>query len=147
MKYPEKGQQFWMLNSRFEVIQTQNSGSEKSLKRIATGNCFETKEAAEEFKQYVLKGTTQIVHPKKIHVTDMSKEAVDTHYASLLLNNSMGHATEVIKYASMVIAAGPCQKNSQIRTIVNNFKEIHKQYSKRETELIASFEKVASDGR
>lgn len=144
---PLPGQKFWMLNSRFEVTATQYTKSEKSRKRVEMGNCFETEEQAIKFRDYVLTGTEQRTRPVKIPVTDMSKEAMDVHFASLLLNNSMGHATEVIKYASMVIAAGPVQKNHQIRRIVDNFKSIHKQYSERESELIKSFEKVATNGR
>jgi len=163
MQVPEKGEHFYMLNSRFDVIQTVNSGSEKSKKRIAVGNWFWTKEDAEGFRNHVLSGTTQYIPPvhipvqyddkpqvvpvrkrvAKIKVTDMSKEAIDVHFASLLLNNSISHSTEVIKYASMVISAGPVSTKRQIRNIVDNFKKIHKQYAERETELIEHYERFA----
>lgn len=50
---PRKGQKFWMLNSRFEIKETVNTGSTKSKGRIRAGNCFKTKTEVAEFKQHI----------------------------------------------------------------------------------------------
>ena len=49
MYKPKKGKSYWMINSRFEVRETTNSGSAKSLKRIEVGNCFRTAKEARAF--------------------------------------------------------------------------------------------------
>jgi hypothetical protein len=51
---PKKGQDYWMINSRFEVRKTVNGGGAKSDKRIAAGNYFETQKEAQAF-QYLVK--------------------------------------------------------------------------------------------
>ena len=86
-------------------------------------------------------GTLVFSQSTKLPVTDMSKEAVDMHYASLLLTNAMSHGAEVIKYASMVVAAGPARDRKQMRKIFDNFKSIHKQFSDREADMLKKFEK------
>lgn len=52
---PRKNQRYFMINSRFEVKETQNTGSTKAKGRIAAGNCFKTKQEATEFANTVLK--------------------------------------------------------------------------------------------
>lgn len=52
---PKKGQPYWMLNSRWEVRQSENTGSSKSRGRVAAGNYFKTKEEAEEFAEALKK--------------------------------------------------------------------------------------------
>lgn len=53
---PRKGSAYWMINSRFEVKETTNTGSKKSLKRINVGNCFKTKQEANAFAYLVREG-------------------------------------------------------------------------------------------
>lgn len=52
---PRKNQHYFMINSRFEVKDTQNTGSKKAKDRIAVGNCFKTKQEATEFANKVLR--------------------------------------------------------------------------------------------
>jgi hypothetical protein len=56
---PAAGDVYYMLNSRFEVKQTTNTGSGKSSKRISVGNCFKTAAEAEDFRRYVLSRSTK----------------------------------------------------------------------------------------
>jgi hypothetical protein len=51
---PGRGKSYWMLNSRFEIKQTENTGSEKSAKRIRVGNAFQSQDEAEQFRKYVM---------------------------------------------------------------------------------------------
>lgn len=51
---PRKGSKYWMINSRFEVKQTEHTGSEKSRKRIAVGNVFKTEKEAKHFRAVVM---------------------------------------------------------------------------------------------
>lgn len=46
---PKLDQTYWMLNSRWEVKQTELTGSCKSIGRVEAGNCFKTKQEAQEF--------------------------------------------------------------------------------------------------
>lgn len=55
MYKPKVNQNYWMINSRFEVKQTINTGKQKSLKRIEVGNAFETREQAQAFRHMVYK--------------------------------------------------------------------------------------------
>ena len=55
MYKPKKGKAYFMLNSRFEVKQTENTGSKKALDRIKVGNCFKTADEAMKFRLYVMK--------------------------------------------------------------------------------------------
>lgn len=50
---PRKGQNYWMINSRFEVRETTHTGSSKSNKRIEAGNYFKTKSEASAFRYLV----------------------------------------------------------------------------------------------
>lgn len=52
---PRKGQAYFMLNSRFEVKQTENTGSKKAADRIKVGNAFKTADEAMKFRLYVMK--------------------------------------------------------------------------------------------
>lgn len=63
---PRRGGKYWMINSRFEVRQTENTGSDKSRKRIQVGNSFKTKEDAEQFKLQLMVGQDYIQFDKKI---------------------------------------------------------------------------------
>lgn len=51
---PQKGSNYWMINSRFEVKHTTNTGSKKALDRIKVGNCFKTKKQAQIFRALVM---------------------------------------------------------------------------------------------
>lgn len=51
---PGRGKSYWMINSRLEVKQTENTGSDKSAKRINAGNSFKTQAEAEKFRGYVM---------------------------------------------------------------------------------------------
>lgn len=59
---PRRGQTYFMLNSRFEVKETQNTGSQKARDRIKVGNCFKTAEQAMKFRLYVL----ELVETEKV---------------------------------------------------------------------------------
>lgn len=50
---PKKGSSYFMVNSRFQVKQTENTGSQKSADRIAAGNAFRTHAEAEQFRDYI----------------------------------------------------------------------------------------------
>lgn len=52
---PKLNQEFYMLNSRFEVRKTVNTGSIKQQKRIEAGNAFETQAQANAFRSMVSK--------------------------------------------------------------------------------------------
>lgn len=52
---PKKNQNYFMINSRWEVKQAPNTGSHKANGRIAIGNCFKTQEEAELFRERLLK--------------------------------------------------------------------------------------------
>lgn len=54
---PTTGRNYWMINSRFEIRETTNTGSSKSKKRIKAGNCFRTKADAERFRAAVVDGS------------------------------------------------------------------------------------------
>lgn len=56
---PPVGQQYFMLNSRFEVKQTENTGSPKAAGRIGVGNSFKTAAEAEEFRLFILRRSTK----------------------------------------------------------------------------------------
>lgn len=56
MYKPKKGKSYFMINSRFEVKQTENTGSKKATDRIAVGNCFKTKGEAHAFAYLVKQG-------------------------------------------------------------------------------------------
>ena len=58
---PRKGQHYFMINSRFEVKETTNTGSKKALDRIKVGNAFKTAEEAMKFRLYVM----GLAQPKK----------------------------------------------------------------------------------
>lgn len=53
---PRKGQKYFMINSRFDVKQTENTGSQKAQDRIAVGNCFKTENEAKAFSYLVKQG-------------------------------------------------------------------------------------------
>ena len=41
---PQLGQNYWMINSRFKIVQAVHTGSTRSKGRIAAGNAFKTKD-------------------------------------------------------------------------------------------------------
>lgn len=43
---PKKNEIYWMINSRWEIKQSVNTGSKKFDGRVRVGNCFATKEEA-----------------------------------------------------------------------------------------------------
>ncbi len=53
---PTNGRNYWMINSRFEIRETTNTGSNKSKARIKAGNCFRTHKDAVRFRKAVLEG-------------------------------------------------------------------------------------------
>lgn len=50
---PKKGQKYYMMNSRFEVKQSEYTGSKKAIDRVAAGNCFKDKTEANAFAYLV----------------------------------------------------------------------------------------------
>lgn len=52
--YPKKGQNYWMINSRFNVAQATHNGSNKSKARIEAGNAFRTQPEAYRFRAGML---------------------------------------------------------------------------------------------
>lgn len=66
---PRKNQRYWMVNSRLEVKESFNTGSEKAAKRIAAGNAFKTAKEARAFKRAIegkLVDQQKIVFDKRI---------------------------------------------------------------------------------
>lgn len=52
---PKVGKDYWMLNSRFEVKHTTNTGSKKAQDRIKVGNAFKTAKQANDFRKFITK--------------------------------------------------------------------------------------------
>lgn len=46
---PNKNENYWMINSRWEVKQSVNTGSKKFHDRVKAGNCFQHLEEARTF--------------------------------------------------------------------------------------------------
>lgn len=63
---PKIGQTYWMINSRFEVKETTNTGSQKAQDRIAAGNYFKSRAQAYNFANLV-RGVAQgkLAAPKR----------------------------------------------------------------------------------
>lgn len=68
---PRKGKPYWMVNSRMEVRETFNTGSERSQKRIDVGNCFKTAQEARQFRKSIV----------EVIVTENDKIAFDRRIA------------------------------------------------------------------
>lgn len=67
MYKPRIGKSYFMINSRFEVKETTNTGSVKSQKRIDAGNCFKTKTEANAFAYLVREGAKGVFTGFKRH--------------------------------------------------------------------------------
>lgn len=52
--YPQKGQYYYLINSRFEIAKTKHNGSQKSNDRIKAGNAFKKHVEAEQFRAGML---------------------------------------------------------------------------------------------
>lgn len=46
---PKKNENYWMINSRWEIKQSVNTGSKKFDGRVRAGNCFATEKEAKDF--------------------------------------------------------------------------------------------------
>ena len=55
---PKIGQEYYMLNSRWDIKKPIHTGNLKSMDRIRAGNCFRTHAEAEAFKKRVFGATT-----------------------------------------------------------------------------------------